>query len=48
MVSDFCRFYPAYTIDRVKKELTRQQFNAMLEVAYNRPYSYSVMVEPKK
>lgn len=47
MLSDFCRFYPAYTVDRVKKELTREQFNALLDAAYKRPWTYTTMVEPK-
>jgi hypothetical protein len=48
MLSDFCRFYPAYTVEKVKRELTREQFNALLEAAYKRPWGYSVMVEPKE
>lgn len=47
MMSDFIRFYPAYTVNRVLKELTREQFNALLEAGYKRPWGYSVMVEPK-
>lgn len=47
MMSDFCRLYPAYTIERAKRELTREQFNAMLDKAYKRPWGYTMMVEPK-
>lgn len=47
MVSDFCRFYPAFTPKRIMQELTRTQFNAMLEQAYKRPWIYACMVEPK-
>lgn len=47
MISDFIRFYPSYTVERAKRELTRKQFNALLEEAYKRPWGYSVMVEPK-
>lgn len=48
MMSDFLRAYPGYDVDKVKKTLTRQQFTALLEVYYNRPYDYACMVEPKK
>jgi hypothetical protein len=47
MMSDFCRFYPGYTVEKIMRELTREQFNALLEAAYKRPWGYSVMVEPK-
>lgn len=46
--SDFLRFYPGYTIERVKRELTRKQFDALMHQAQNRPYSYVVWVDPKK
>lgn len=48
MMSDFCRFYPAYTVERIKRELSKVQFRTLLEKAYKRPYNYSVWVEPKK
>ena len=47
MLSDFCRFYPAYTVEKVKKELTREQFNSLLDAAYKRPWTLSALCEPK-
>lgn len=48
MICELCRFYTAYTIDRAADELDMDQIAMMLEQAKKRPYSYVVMVEPKK
>ncbi len=46
MLSDFLRFYPSYKAADVGR-LSRRQFNALIRAAYKRPWSWSVMVEPK-
>lgn len=48
MMAELLRFYPGYTLDRAADELDMDQIGMMLDQAKKRPYSYVVMIEPKK